>query len=260
MRRSKLLDASLLAIVFAYPAAGQDGHEAHQHEGPGDKSVAQPTDEAVVAAQRPSYPLDACAVSGKDLGSMGGAIDHVVQGRLVLLCCKGCIRTVDKDPAKFVAKVDAAVVAAQKPGYPLTTDAMTGEELGTDAIDYVHGTRLIRLANKASVEAFEKDPRPTMQRVDEALIAAQRVTYPLQECVVSGEKLGGEMGEPVDRLHGTRLVRLCCKGCVKQFEKDPTSYLAQIDAAAPIEPASAPSAGCCGGCGADPVSAGGSGN
>ena len=60
--------------------------------------------------------------------------------------------------------------------------------------------------------------------------------YPLDTCVVSGEKLG-EMGAPVDYIYKEdgqpdRLVRLCCKMCIPKFKKDPAKYLKQIDDAA----------------------------
>lgn len=48
--------------------------------------------------------------------------------------------------------------------------------------------------------------------------------YPLTTCVVSGEKLG-EMGAPYVHKHNGREVRFCCKGCLKDFNKDPNKYL-----------------------------------
>ncbi len=67
---------------------------------------------------------------------------------------------------------------------------------------------------------------------DAAIIAEQLPTYPMTTCPVSGDKLGGEMGEPFDYVYKGRLVRFCCKGCVKEFSQDPAKYLAKIDAAA----------------------------
>ena len=65
--------------------------------------------------------------------------------------------------------------------------------------------------------------------------------YPLDTCVVSGEKLG-EMGAPVDYIYKEagkpdRLVRLCCNMCVPKFKKDPAKYLKLIDEAAAKKPA-----------------------
>ncbi len=64
-----------------------------------------------------------------------------------------------------------------------------------------------------------------------ATAEAQKDTYPLTTCVVSGEKLG-EMGEPYVLLHEGREVRFCCKGCKKDFLKEPAKYLKKIDDAA----------------------------
>ena len=56
--------------------------------------------------------------------------------------------------------------------------------------------------------------------------------YPLKTCVVSGEKLGGEMGSPyVFKYEGTE-VKLCCSGCKAKFDKNPAKYMAVIAAAA----------------------------
>lgn len=65
---------------------------------------------------------------------------------------------------------------------------------------------------------------------------AQIKAYPLQTCVVSGEKLG-EMGKPYDLIYKEkngdketdRLVRLCCKGCVKDFNKEPAKYISKLN-------------------------------
>jgi hypothetical protein len=65
-------------------------------------------------------------------------------------------------------------------------------------------------------------------------------TYPLTTCVVSGEKLGGDMGKPVIFIYKDpkikndpgREVRFCCPDCVKDFKKDPAKYLKKIDDAA----------------------------
>jgi len=55
------------------------------------------------------------------------------------------------------------------------------------------------------------------------------VPYPLDSCIVSGEKLGS-MGAPIVKVYDGREVRFCCSGCVKRFEADKAAYLAKIDA------------------------------
>ena len=51
--------------------------------------------------------------------------------------------------------------------------------------------------------------------------------YPIDTCVVSGELLGS-MGEPVVLEHNGTTVKLCCDGCVEEFESDPDKYVAKL--------------------------------
>jgi YHS domain-containing protein len=51
--------------------------------------------------------------------------------------------------------------------------------------------------------------------------------YPLETCVVSGEKLGS-MGEPFVITHEGTEVRFCCDSCLPKFKKDPAKYLAKL--------------------------------
>jgi len=51
--------------------------------------------------------------------------------------------------------------------------------------------------------------------------------YPLDYCVVSGEKLGG-MGEAVVRVYEGQEVKFCCPSCIQKFEADPDKYMAMI--------------------------------
>lgn len=60
---------------------------------------------ATIKAQKAAYPIKECVVSGEPLGTMGDPIDKVVAGRLVRLCCKGCVDKLNADPAGYVAMV-----------------------------------------------------------------------------------------------------------------------------------------------------------
>ena len=51
--------------------------------------------------------------------------------------------------------------------------------------------------------------------------------YPLDTCIVSGEKLG-EMGKPHVIQHNGQEIKFCCKDCVKEFNKDPDKYLKKL--------------------------------
>lgn len=59
---------------------------------------------------------------------------------------------------------------------------------------------------------------------EKAKVKAQIASYPLQTCFVSGDRLD----EPVDTLYGERLLRFCCKGCVRSFNKNPSKFLPKL--------------------------------
>ena len=54
--------------------------------------------------------------------------------------------------------------------------------------------------------------------------------YPLETCVVSGEKLES-MGKPYVFTHEGQEVKLCCKDCLKDFKKEPAKYTKKIEEA-----------------------------
>ena len=66
------------------------------------------------AADSAAYPLQTCVVSGEKLGSMGKAYVHSHEGREVQFCCKGCLKDFNKDPQKYLKKIDEASEKAKK--------------------------------------------------------------------------------------------------------------------------------------------------
>ena len=69
-------------------------------------------------------------------------------------------------------------------------------------------------AGTLSARAADKDKKPK--------------PYPLDKCVVSDEKLGS-MGEPYVFTHEGQEIKMCCKGCLKDFKKEPAKYLKKIE-------------------------------
>jgi hypothetical protein len=51
--------------------------------------------------------------------------------------------------------------------------------------------------------------------------------YPLETCIVSGEKLGS-MGKPVVFEYKGQEIKLCCKSCRPKFDKDADALLKKI--------------------------------
>lgn len=73
-------------------------------------------------------------------------------------------------------------------------------------------------ASLAAQDAGEKKP------ADKETVAAPNEPYTLATCPVSGEKLGS-MGDPIVLEADGSEVKLCCKGCVKQFKADTAKYM-----------------------------------
>ena len=111
------------AFLVAVPAFAQSAQQpAAQAPAKAGKLVAvTEKDAAWAATARKAYPLDVCPASGEKLGSMGKAPEYIyrVDGqpdRLVVFCCSGCEDDFMKEPAKHLAKIDAASKAKGQAG------------------------------------------------------------------------------------------------------------------------------------------------
>jgi hypothetical protein len=51
--------------------------------------------------------------------------------------------------------------------------------------------------------------------------------YPLDTCIVSGNKLGS-MGKVIVKSHEGREIKFCCKPCVRKFDANPAKYIAKL--------------------------------
>jgi YHS domain-containing protein len=88
------------------------------------------------------------------------------------------------------------------------------------------------LAVAPAIRAEDKpvDPSKTGTVKTEPAKAAPVKPYTLTNCIITGEKLG-EMGSPFVFNYQGREIKLCCKACLKEFNKDPQKYLKKIDEA-----------------------------
>jgi YHS domain-containing protein len=74
------------------------------------------SDVVAMAADKPSegqkssspkaYPLKTCIVTDNDLDSMGEQASFVHQGQTIKVCCKPCIAKFEKNPAKYLKKLE----------------------------------------------------------------------------------------------------------------------------------------------------------
>lgn len=54
--------------------------------------------------------------------------------------------------------------------------------------------------------------------------------YKLEKCIVSDEKLG-EMGKPFITEYKGQEIKLCCKSCKKDFDKNPEKFIKKMNEA-----------------------------
>lgn len=85
------------------PTASAPAHAGHVHGDSNTPAAPAPA----VADSRPYGGQKTCPVMDEPLGAMGPAIPVTVQGETVYVCCKGCAAKVQRDPAKYLAKVHA---------------------------------------------------------------------------------------------------------------------------------------------------------
>jgi len=67
-------------------------------------------------------------------------------------------------------------------------------------------------------------------RADDKQSDKKAKPYPLKTCIISGEEINdkGEM-KPHSFVVDGQEVKLCCKSCLKDFNKDKAKYLKKIE-------------------------------
>lgn len=136
-------------------------------------------DSAAIAAQK------VCPVMDEPLGGMGTPIKVMIGNKPIFLCCKGCIKKIQAEPAKYLAMVYGG--QSQQ-----NTLAAVGEPVR---------------ANVFKVTA-----------ADAPYIAAQK------KCPVMDEPLDG-MGGPYRVNANGKAIYICCPGCAKKIAAEPQRYL-----------------------------------
>ncbi len=90
-------------------------------------------------------------------------------------------------------------------------------------------TTIITLASvviaMASCKPGEADTKAASAEVPAGTTDA--IPYPMDTCLVSGEKLGG-MGKPFEFVYQGQQIKFCCKNCKPDFEKEPEKYMAKL--------------------------------
>jgi YHS domain-containing protein len=190
-----------------------------------DKQPTKPAETASYVTKPEVYPLDTCIVSGEKLDAT--ALTFSIGANTFKTCCEKCKAKVEKDPATYAKKLEEGIVAAQLGHYPLTKCAVAGTKLGDmgKPVQLVLQGVLVQLCcSHCQEKAVAKAPAMAA-KVRDAAYEAQSKSYPIDTCVVGGEKLGKDA---VSVMYGTTLVRFCCKDCIAKFEKSPSEFVAKL--------------------------------
>lgn len=206
-------------------------------------------------AAKPAMPVNAMCPIGKE-AIVSDVPTAMYKGKTIGFCCPSCNAEFmgwdeaakDKFVAMAVAHTEpgqehAAAEATTSPvaaggervgdPYTLTTCPVSDGKLGGmgDAVVNVYGGREVRFCCAMCIPKFEADQQTYFDKIDQQIIASQLPYYPLKTCVVSDEALEGSGMEPIDVVFNNRLVRLCCKSCMKELQADPDQYFDKIDSA-----------------------------
>jgi YHS domain-containing protein len=209
----------LAALTLAGVVSAQDKPAA---------KAAEPQQKATFVTKAGLFPSTKCLVSGEELDA--DAVTFKAGGRTFMTCCEKCQAKIEKDPATWVKKLDEALIASQSAHYPLETCVISGKKLGSmgDPVKLVLDGMLVELCCPNCTKKATEGAAAMTQKVREAAFTAQKAAYPLDTCVVSGEKLGDKA---VSAMFGTMLVRFCSEKCMATFEKSPREYVAKLHAA-----------------------------
>lgn len=183
-------------------------------------------DEKIVEQQLMHYPIDTCIVTGEKLGA--DAVNHVHNNRLIRLASADAAAAFKADPKKHLDALDKRIIESQLPEYPMD-NCPVGGPLGSmgDPVNFIHMNRLVRFCCSACEDSLVANPAEYMAKLDAAYADQQRDDYALDTCVVTGAKLGS-MGDPVELVAGTKLVRFCCAGCLPKFKANPAEFLVKL--------------------------------
>jgi YHS domain-containing protein len=121
----------------------------------------------------------------------------------------------------LAAAAAAPAIAGEQTVCPVSGEAI--DKATSPHVDW-EGQRVYFCCNKCPAK-FKADPEKYFAKLAEAGVELENVQT---ACPVSGEDLGGEMGDPVKVTYKGRTVKLCCNMCKPKFEKEPAKYLAKL--------------------------------
>ncbi|MCC6796659.1 MAG: hypothetical protein IT366_16170 [Candidatus Hydrogenedentes bacterium] len=112
--------------------------------------------------------------------------------------------------------------------YPLDKCPLTGKALTADSPSAVKDGREFKFCCGGCKGKLETDAASVISKADAAITEKEKPAYPLDTCIMSGEKL---TDKAVDAVINNRLVRFCCANCVDSFKKDVAGNMKKLDTA-----------------------------
>ena len=140
------------------------------------KAMFAKIDEELIRQQQPYFPSTTCLIMDEPLVEDGEdiAVEFTHGNRLVRLCCPMCKRRFEKNPGRYLAKLETAARELQAPKYPLTECLVGGRDLHAsgEPVELFVGGRLVRLCCEGCVEPFKQQPAKYLKILDDAWKAA----------------------------------------------------------------------------------------
>ena len=154
--------------------------------------MAHAQDNGVNTTANIDKPINAlCPISKEPIAPSAATVEY--HGHKIGFCCPGCIKTFQ-------------------------------------AWDEERRDAFVRVALAGSAPSQPKDNNDIPSAASQPAAAPSvSFPYPLDVCIVSGQKLGS-MGDPIIKTYDGREVRFCSQACVPQFEEKPDEFRKQIDA------------------------------
>ncbi|GJM19466.1 MAG: hypothetical protein DHS20C14_16790 [Phycisphaeraceae bacterium] len=196
-------------------------------------------------------PVNAmCPIGKEPIVPSAGTVMY--NGKEIGLCCPGCgeqflawdesrknefvaLAVAHLEPGHEASPEQPALGTSWTDPYPLDSCPVGGGMLGSmgEPVVKVYDGREVRFCCAGCIDKFEADKAGYWSKIDEQIVKDQLPYYPMQTCVVMGDPLI-EDGEDIaiNTVYGNRLVRLCCKMCVREFNEDPTAFIEKLDQAA----------------------------
>ena len=152
---------------------------------------------------------------------------------LLLLCATGLLSLNNVDDDSKLSPAELEIIKTELPSYPLTTCLVSKRALdsGDGPFDLVINGHLFRVCCPGCEGAAKAKATELRAAIERAVISAERAHWPFKKCPVSGESYEKPESQPVEFVHGTRYIKLCCSSCVKAFEYGPEIFMKEIDAA-----------------------------